>query len=184
MRLPVADAVQDIEAAVNGVDPTGFQSCVDRILASRSGSIMGYGCGREGLQVKGLIMRLHHLGLRVAMQGDMAAPPLAAGDLLLVSAGPGELSTVRALMGEARKAGASTLLLTAVASAPLACLADEVLVIPATTMATDKDAKPFLPMGSIYEGALFVVFELMVLALRDALGEDAASMRARHTNME
>ena len=54
--------------------------------------------------ISGLIMRLHHLGLRVAMQGDMAAPPLAQGDLFLCSAGPGELATVTALMQVARDA--------------------------------------------------------------------------------
>ncbi len=31
---------------------------------------------------------------------------------------------------------------------------------------------------------MFLVFEVLVLRLRDALGETAASMRARHTNME
>ena len=39
-------------------------------------------------------------------------------------------------------------------------------------------------MGSLFEGAMFVVFEVLVLRLRDVLGETAESMRARHTNME
>ncbi len=41
-----------------------------------------------------------------------------------------------------------------------------------------------LPMGSLFEGAMFLVFEVLVLRLRDTLGETAGSMRARHTNME
>jgi 6-phospho-3-hexuloisomerase len=39
-------------------------------------------------------------------------------------------------------------------------------------------------MGSLFEGAQFVVFELLVLLLRDRLGETAETMRARHTNLE
>jgi 6-phospho-3-hexuloisomerase len=39
-------------------------------------------------------------------------------------------------------------------------------------------------MGSLFEGAMFLVFEVLVLRLRDELGESAESMRARHTNME
>ena len=39
-------------------------------------------------------------------------------------------------------------------------------------------------MGSLYEGALFVVFEVMVLKLRDRLGVTPDEMRANHTNME
>jgi 6-phospho-3-hexuloisomerase len=39
-------------------------------------------------------------------------------------------------------------------------------------------------MGSLYEGAQYLVFELLVLALRDRIGETAETMRARHTNLE
>ena len=39
-------------------------------------------------------------------------------------------------------------------------------------------------MGSVYEGAFFVLFEIMVLDLRARLGETAETMRARHTNLE
>jgi 6-phospho-3-hexuloisomerase len=105
-------------------------------------------------------------------------------DLFLATAGPGELSTVRALMGEAIKAGADCLLITGLHNAPLAKLADTVLVLPTTTMANDRAAQPVLPMGSTFEGALFLMFELMVLDLRERLGETPHGMRARHTNME
>ncbi len=39
-------------------------------------------------------------------------------------------------------------------------------------------------MGSLYEGALFVLFEIMVLRLANIFGETPDTMRARHTNME
>jgi 6-phospho-3-hexuloisomerase len=52
-------------------------------------------------------------------------------------------------------------------------------------MADDLGAQAaVLPMGSLYEGALYVLFEALVLALRERLVESAASMRARHTNLE
>ena len=41
-----------------------------------------------------------------------------------------------------------------------------------------------LPMGSVYEGALFLLFEVMVLQLREILGVTPDAMRARHTNLE
>jgi 6-phospho-3-hexuloisomerase len=64
----------------------------------------------------------------------------------------------------------------------MAC--DLVLTIPAQTMADDQATQGLLPMGSVFEGAMFVVFEILVLHLRDRLGETTASMRARHTNLE
>jgi len=41
-----------------------------------------------------------------------------------------------------------------------------------------------LPMGSVYEGAMFVLFEIAVFLLRRKLGETVETMRTRHTNLE
>jgi 6-phospho-3-hexuloisomerase len=43
----------------------------------------------------------------------MTCPPVGLGDLLLISAGPGYFSTVVALAGEAKKAGARVVVFTA-----------------------------------------------------------------------
>jgi 6-phospho-3-hexuloisomerase len=53
-------------------------------------------------------------------------------------------------------------------------------------MADDQGAHrtSVLPMGSVFEGALFLLFEVMVLKLKDMLGVAPEAMRARHTNME
>jgi 6-phospho-3-hexuloisomerase len=53
-------------------------------------------------------------------------------------------------------------------------------------MADDQgdSATSVLPMGSLYEGALFVLFEIMVLKLKGKLNISADAMRANHTNME
>jgi 6-phospho-3-hexuloisomerase len=45
-------------------------------------------------------------------------------------------------------------------------------------------ANSVLPMGSLYEGAQYVLFEIMILKLRDRLGVTAEAMRANHTNLE
>ena len=116
----------------------------------------------------------------------MTCPAVGPGDLLLVTVGPGEISTALALMGVARDADADILLLTARPHGRCATLADAVLVIPAQTMANDQGsaATSVLPMGSLYEGALFVLFEVMVLKLREVLGVSPDAMRANHTNLE
>ncbi|BCH17249.1 (Fe-S)-cluster assembly protein [Mesorhizobium sp. L-2-11] len=164
------------------------ESRIDTACAMLAGAnkIVVYGCGREALQVKGFAMRLHHLGLPVSVVGDMTAPPLGAGDVFLVSSGPGETSTVLTLMQVAREAGATVLLLTAQGESSAARLADFTLLIPAQTMADDQgpEKTSVLPMGSVFEGALFVLFEVMVLKLKTITGMSSEAMRARHTNME
>jgi 6-phospho-3-hexuloisomerase len=101
-----------------------------------------------------------------------------------VSSGPGHLSTVTALIAQARAAGARTACLTAQAHGPDPMACDMVLTIPAQTMADDQTSAALLPMGSIFEGALFLISEILILALRDRLQETPATMRARHTNLE
>jgi len=131
-------------------------------------------------------MRLFHLGVDVAMQGDMTTPPISHGDLFFTSAGPGELSTVTALMKTARSASAYVVFMTAEPDTASAELADIVLCIPAQTMASDQAGgdRSVLPMGSLYEGAMFLLFEIMALKLRDLLEVSPEVMRANHTNME
>lgn len=178
-----ARAVEELRAGAAMVDPGQFAAWLQAIHGARR--IVAYGCGREGLMMRALAMRLYHLGCDVHMQGDMSCPPLGPGDLLLVSSGPGRLSTVAALMAQARASGARIACLTAEPQGPDPQSADLTLVIPVQTMARDLSApSSVLPMGSVFEGAMFVIFELLVLALRPLRGESLESMRARHTNLE
>ncbi len=176
------DAAAELAEVAARLDPAALEPVVSAITGARR--VMLYGCGREGLMMRALAMRLHHLGREVCMQGDMAAFPLGPGDLFLCAAGPGALATATALCRVARDAGARVLVVTAEPSGATAALADDLLVIPAQTMARDIGGSSVLPMGSLFEGAMFLVFEVLVLRLRDTLGETPGSMRARHTNME
>ncbi len=179
-------ALDELGGVLARLDEAEVDAAVEALAGARR--IACYGVGREGLQVRGLAMRLHHLGLHAAVVGDMTAPPVGPGDLLLVSAGPGSFSTVLALMGVASAAGARTLVVTA-RDGEAAQRADLVLHVPAQTMADDTimgatGAASVLPMGSLYEGAIYMLFEVMVLRLRDRLGVAPDAMRARHTNLE
>ena len=175
----LADLARVIDALPNGAaDPL-----IGAIVAAKR--IALHGLGREGLQMRGLAMRLFHMGLDVHVVGDMTTPPLGPGDLLIVSVGPGDLATIAAFMNVAKSAGATTAVVTAQPQGGAAKRADVVLHIPAQTMADDQgQGVSILPMGSLFETAEMLIFEMMVLKLRDRLGENAESMRRRHTNLE
>lgn len=176
-------ALADLQSVFDRLDEAQVENAVEVISKARR--IALYGVGREGLQIKGLAMRLYHLGLNASVVGDMSTPPLGKGDLLIVSAGPGWFSTVAALMETAREAGADTLCVTAQPEGRCPRAASHVLTVPAQTMADDRgSATSVLPMGSLYEGAQYVLFEVMILKLRDLLGISSEAMRANHTNLE
>jgi 6-phospho-3-hexuloisomerase len=176
-------ALNDLGAVFAAMPENALDGLIEEIVKAKR--IVVFGLGREGLQMRGFAMRLFHMGRDVAVWGDMTAPAVGPGDLFLVSAGPGDLDTTRALVNIASKAGARTALVTAQPGGGLAKLVDVVTVIPAQTMANDRGAKlSVLPMGSLYETAQMIAFELAILKLRPRFGETSETMRARHTNLE
>ena len=177
------EALADLAEVCASIDDAAVDRAVD--LIARAKTVIVYGCGREGLAVRGFAMRLHHLGLKVAVTGDMTAPPAGPGTIFIATVGPGVLPTAAALTTIANAAGAETLIVTAQPNGSTAKLARHLLVIPAQTMANDQGGKvSVLPMGSVFEGALFIVFEVMVLKLRNKLKITPEAMRANHTNLE
>jgi 6-phospho-3-hexuloisomerase len=176
-------ALADLSSVFDKIDDAAVDAAIAELAAARR--VAFYACGREGLQLRGFCMRLFHLGRTVTMVGDMTAFPIGPGDLFFGVCGPGHVSTSSALIGVAKAAGARTLVVTAQPSGATSRLADTTLLLPAQTMADDRGENvSVLPMGSVMEGALFVLFEVMVLKLRDRLGVTPEAMRANHTNLE
>lgn len=178
-----AQAIREVGAVLAALAPEDAGRMCDEILRARR--IACYGVGREGLMMKALCMRLMHLGLDAHVVGDMTTPPIGVGDLLIVSAGPGAFSTVLALMGVARESGSRIMVVTAQPQGRAAQQADVVIHLPAQTMANDQTAPTsILPMGSLYEAAQLLFFDLISIMLRDKTGQTPEDMRRRHTNLE
>jgi 6-phospho-3-hexuloisomerase len=176
-------ALADLAGVFQRLPDDAAAPLIAEIVAARR--IVVFGCGREGLQMRGFAMRLFHMGRHVSVWGDMTTPPVGPGDLLIASAGPGYLATAEVLIAIARKAGARTVLVTAQPSGGLVDKVDVVTLIPAQTMADDRGASlSVLPMGSLFETAQMIFFELVILQLRPRLAETSETMRARHTNLE
>jgi len=177
-------ALQELIGVFDALNDSDVDQALSMLADAKK--IVVFGGGREKLQIMGFAMRLYHMGLNVAVEGDMTTPPVGNEDLFIVTVGPGEISTACALLGVAKAAGAKILVLTAQPNGKAAKYADFVLHLPAQTMANDQgdSITSILPMGSLYEGALFVLFEVMVLKLKEKLNISAETMRANHTNME
>lgn len=146
--------------------------------------IFVHGLGREGLVMRAFAMRLMHLGLKVAVVGDVTTPPIGPGDLFLASCGPGHLATVQALVEIARHAGAQVAVITAQPEAPAARKADMVVCIPAQTMAEKEMSSSSQAMGSAFEQSMWILLDALVPHLQVALGQSAEDLRRRHTNLE
>jgi 6-phospho-3-hexuloisomerase len=179
---PHYQAFDEIGSVLDAIDEADVDGFCQAIANARQ--IVVSGCGREMLQMRGFAMRLFHLGKSVAVAGDINTPAIGPQDLFLASAGPGELSTVLALCAKARETGAKVAMITSVRGSPADQAADLTLIIPAQTMASDHQSASILPMGSLFEASLFMLFEMMVERLKPMLGETAETMRRRHTTLE
>jgi 6-phospho-3-hexuloisomerase len=175
-------ALQEVADAVRSVPGSEIAGVVDDLLAARR--IACYAGGREGLVMRGLVMRLFHAGLDVHYVGDMTTPAVGPGDLVVLSCGPGRISMVEALAGVARRNGARVLYLTAQPQSPPAEQADRIVHVAAQTMADDRNSATALPMGSAYEIALFVLVDLITNEVRRRRSESVDELRSRHTNLE
>lgn len=176
-------ALAELGEVLKRIKPEMIVRMCDELIIARR--IACYGVGREGLMMKALCMRLMHLGLDAHVVGDMTTPPVGTGDLLLVSAGPGEISTVLALMDVAHSAKARTMVITAQPSGKAPQQADVVIHLPAQTMADDTGGSiSLLPMGSLFEAVQLIFFDFISIILREKLNQSPDEMRLRHTNLE
>ena len=177
-------ALADLAGVFAAMPEDALDGLIEAIVAAKR--IVVFGLGREGLQMRGFAMRLFHMGRDVAVWGDMTTPALRRGRSL--HSPPPDRAICRPRkrwLSVALKAGARTALVTAQPGGGLAKRVDVVTVIPAQTMANDRGGKlSVLPMGSLFETAQMIAFELAILKLRPRFSETSETMRARHTNLE
>ncbi len=178
-----ARAANELVPILASVEQNQLDMCCKLIVSANR--IALHGLGREGLMMRAFAMRLFHLGLAATPVGDMNTPHIGTDDLLIVSAGPGDFETVGALMRIAKTAGATVVLMTAEVGAGLQLYADVTVLIPARTMAKAAAAVvPSLPLGSAYEGAMFLLCEHLVGRIAGYSGASESAMSKRHTNLE
>lgn len=171
--------LREIQNALSDVDTMLLNDFLDELTGAKR--IFFAGAGRSRLMLSGMAMRLMHIGLTVHVVGEVTAPAIAAGDLLIVASGSGQTATMVTVAKRAKQAGARIALITMDASSPLAACSDRCIVLSQRAM-----------RESIQVGA--AVFEQATLILGDALVCMAASrlgitdvnetMRKRHSNLE
>jgi 6-phospho-3-hexuloisomerase len=162
------------------------------LLAARR--VFVTGLGRTGLMARGFAMRLMHLGRRVYHVGDVITPAIRRGDLLVICSRTGRSPVLLYYVRIAKETGARVAIVTADRTSPVARRSDAVLVIPSESRdgkPARKTAKPAgrpgrsePPLGSVFEQALLVVLDEVVVRLMAPLGLHPDDLRRIHTTFE
>ena len=161
-----------------------MEAFMQQIIQARRIFLMGV--GREGIATRGFAMRLMHLGKESHWIWDDTTPNMGEGDLFIATNGSGEIGHIHYVVEEAQKTGAKVAVVTGSPGGKTAKIADHVLFVPACVYnGTDKRAvDSILPMGSLFEEHLFMLFDLMIIMMAEEMKIEKQEMSARHRNIE
>jgi len=135
-----------------------------------------YGLGRSGLVARMFGMRLVHLGRDATIVGDTTTPAIRAGDLLIPCSRTGRSPILHHMIRLAHRKGARA---AAVVGTPEALKADLVVRLPLEAAEAEKAQ----PMGSLFEQALLLYLDHVVLLLMAELKKTGEDMERIHSNL-
>ncbi|WP_328814258.1 6-phospho-3-hexuloisomerase [Rhodococcus sp. NBC_00297] len=166
---------------LNSVDTDTWDNAGYLITSARSVFVIG--SGRSGLAAQMVAMRLMHLGLRVHVAGEVTAPAIRAGDLLIAVSGSGTTDSVVSAAKTAKKVSASVLAVTTTIGTPLTQHSDNVLIIPAADKQDHSADVTRQYAGSLFEQATLLAFDSLFQALWSYRDETAERLWERHANI-
>ena len=173
-------ACTDLHQAMSRIDGAALARLEQAI--AEANTVFVFGAGRSLLMLKAFAMRL-----KVHVVGDVVTPALKNGDLLLLASASGETASLVNVATKAKQLGGTVALLTIFPESTLGNLAEVVVRIPAYT---DKlpdgldNVKGILPGGSLFEEAVMVLGDAMIVNLAQSTGYRLTKGFALHANLE
>lgn len=172
----------EVRAILDQMTDEGAAALVAAVLEAQRVYVLGL--GRSGLILRMFAMRLMQMGLQAHVVFDPTTPAIAPGDLLIALSGSGRTETAVNLAAKARGYGARVLAITSNPSAPLAELADFVVLAPSASVKTDPGTPTRLPLANALEQAMAIYLDCIGGMLAEERGQDNFAMMGRHANLE
>ena len=172
----------ELQVTLEKIDPQQLTTLCEELM--KADRIFCDGLGRSGLQARAFCMRLMHLGLSSAVIGDVLAPPVSSNAMLVICSGSGESETLLGRARRAKKLGAKLTTVTAEKDSILAKMADITIELEAPLKEQRKRRRSIQPLGTLFEQASGLFFDMVVLELMDAMQVTNAEMALRHANVE
>ena len=178
-----AIVVQELTHTLTSIDEEQAEKFVE--LIDEADEVFCAGAGRSGFQVKGFAMRLMHMGKEVYFLTETITPNFGPGDLFIVSSASGETAQLVALAKKARQFGGAVAVLTTNRHATITEFVDVIVQINAPSK-NQKDSvfRSAQPMASLYEQALLVIADALVMKMAAESGAPESELFKRHANLE
>jgi 6-phospho 3-hexuloisomerase len=181
-----------VEQVAEELGEEEVEALIRSIISAKK--VFVYGAGRSGLVAKAFAMRLMHLGINVFVVGEIITPAIEKEDLLITISGSGETTSVVNAGKIAKNVGAKVALITTYPNSSLGRLADIVVVVKGRTkLRGEKDFVmrqikgehyPLAPLGTLFEIAVLIFLDALIVELMVRLGKTEEEMRTRHATIE
>lgn len=145
------------------------------------------GAGRSGFAARAFANRLMHLGFDVYFVGEPTTPSIQKDDLLIIGSGSGETPSLVSMAKKARAQGALLATLTIYPKNTIGSLASVVIEIPGVTSKvskTGRKVKSIQPKGSSFEQLSWLIYDSIIIALKEKTRQSDEDLFARHANLE
>ena len=176
--------LSELNWAIGQISQADMDNLTQQILSANKVFIAG--AGRTGLMGKAFCMRLMHMGIDAYVLGETVTSTFEQGDVLILGSGSGGTASLISYGEKAKKIGGSIVAVTINPESPIAKLADYVVKMPgATKERTEGDnGSTVQPMGSLFEQALMVFYDAVILNIMAMRGLDNDKMYGKHANLE
>lgn len=175
--------VSELGNIVGKIDENQIKAFVE--IVHGANRVFSSAAGRSGLMIKAFAMRLMHMGKQSYVVSEMATTSAREGDLLVMGSGSGETESQLAIAKKAKRLGVKIALITINRNSSIGKLADCIIEIPASTPKIDgMNNISEQPMGNLFEQAMFVTLESIVMDLMETEKIESSYMFKNHANLE
>lgn len=175
--------LKELTQALGRIDEGQFLRLLDELTRPRR--VLVVGVGRVLISMKAWVKRLVHLDIDINYVGSETEGPLGPGDLLLVASASGESMFPVGIARIAREKGAAVGYIGCSPDSAAAEMSDFMLVMAGRTkFAAPGEMVSAQPMSTLFEQQLYLLGDIITLALMERNGWDEAMVKARHANLE
>ena len=165
-KLYITEIINELTFVKDSIREDDCTKLIDTIQQSQR--VFCYGLGRAGFSMKAFTMRLMHMGKEVYFLTETITPNFGPGDLFIVSSASGETAQLVALAKKARQLGGAV----------------AVLINAPSKNQKDSVFRSAQPMASLYEQALLVIADALVMKMAAESGAPESELFKRHANLE
>ena len=175
--------LHELNTVLDKIDSAVINQVIE--IINGSDKVFFTALGRAGFMGKSFVMRLMHMGKEVYFLTETITPNFGPGDLFIVSSASGETAQLVALAKKARQLGGAVAVLTTNRHATITEFVDVIVQINAPSK-NQKDSvfRSAQPMASLYEQALLVIADALVMKMAAESGAPESELFKRHANLE